>query len=69
MQKLGLPQGPKQILCSDIAMKEKIIITGLDEHLHAVTFPSNIPDRRAKVCNAAEYPFNCVGIVLTYYKA
>ena len=58
-------------LCYDPALLDSItILTSTDAHQqHSFSLPLDIPDLRSKVSDVAvKYPYNCVGLVLTFYQ-
>ena len=66
METTDLPELPQTVLCYDPASMEPIMIA--DSLQQNFPVPLDIPDKRAKVQSPLKYPYNCIGLVLTFFK-
>ena len=53
-------------MCYDPVKSEPVLLE--DAHQQAFTVPLTIDDHRTKVKDLSKMPYNCVGVVLSFYK-
>lgn len=64
--KKNIPHLPNTLYCYDPVAMEPMLVTETGQQSFAV--PLVIPDRRNKVENTLEYPYDCIGLVLAFFK-
>ena len=66
MWESGLPKLSKSVICYEPATSEPVVLTRTCQQ--AFSIPLAIEDKRRKIEKVNRPPYDCIGLVLTFYK-